>query len=282
MVTPISNKALTQNILRNIGNVKSRLASSIARLASGKRILKASDDAAGLSISARLNSDISALKKGVENISQGISLTNVAEGGLQSITSILSEAKALAVQASTGTLNDNQRAAIQSQVNSLISEVDRIASGTEFNGKKLLDGSSSKSAPETNVQAGIDNTSSSRVNLNVIESVDAQSLGIRNLDVSSQASAQNALGSINSAIQDVVDVRGSVASVQTRLTSVAGTQRNAIEQLTNASSIISDADIASEISRLRESEIQLNASLRALQQSQFSSRNIGTLLNITT
>lgn len=282
MVTPISNKALTQNILRNIGNVKSRLASSIARLASGKRILKASDDAAGLSISARLNSDISALKKGVENISQGISLTNVAEGGLQSITSILSEAKALAVQASTGTLNDNQRAAIQSQVNSLISEVDRIASGTEFNGKKLLDGSFSKSAPETNVQAGIDNTSSSRVNLNVIESVDAQSLGIRNLDVSSQASAQNALGSINSAIQDVVDVRGSVASVQTRLTSVAGTQRNAIEQLTNASSIISDADIASEISRLRESEIQLNASLRALQQSQFSSRNIGTLLNITT
>ncbi len=282
MVTPISNKALTQNILRNIGNVKSRLASSIARLASGKRILKASDDAAGLSISARLNSDISALKKGVENISQGISLTNVAEGGLQSITSILSEAKALAVQASTGTLNDNQRAAIQSQVNSLISEVDRIASGTEFNGKKLLDGSFSKSAPETNVQAGIDNTSSSRVNLNVIESVDAQSLGIRNLDVSSQASAQNALGSINSAIQDVVDVRGSVASVQTRLTSVAGTQRNAIEQLTNASSIISDADIASEISRLRESEIQLNASLRALQQSQFSSRNIGSLLNITT
>lgn len=282
MVTPISNKALTQNILRNIGNARSKLASSISRLASGKRILRASDDAAGLAISSRLNSDISALKKGVENVSHGVSLTNVAEGGLSSISSILSEAKALTVQASTGTLNDSQRSAIQSQVNSLISEVDRIASGTEFNGKKLLDGSFSKSAPETNIQAGIDNTSSSRVNLNVIESVDAESLGVKNLDISSQASAQNALGSIDSAIQNVVDVRGSVASVQTRLTSVAGTQRNAIEQLTNASSKISDADFAEEISNLRESEIQLNASLQALQQSRFSLKNIGSLLNIRT
>ncbi|HJP17390.1 MAG TPA: flagellin [Nitrospinota bacterium] len=282
MVTPISNKALSQNVLRNIGNAKSKLASSVSRLTSGNRILKASDDATGLSISSRLNSDIRALQKGVENISQGISLTNVAEGGLQSISSILSEAKALAVQASTGTLSDNQRSAIQNQFNSLMSEVDRIVDGTEFNGNKLLDGTLSEDASELNIQVGTENNSSSKVNLNVIQDVGTESLGIKDLDISSQSSAQNAIGGIDSAIQNVVDVRGSIGSVQTRLTSVAGTQKNVIEQLTSASSEITDADFAKEISRLRESEVQLNASLQALQQSQFSSKNIGSLLNIRT
>tara|TARA_B100000959_G_scaffold284084_1_gene354738 strand:- start:1049 stop:1897 length:849 start_codon:yes stop_codon:yes gene_type:complete len=282
MVTPISNKALSQNVLRNIGNAKSKLASSVSRLASGNRILKASDDATGLSISSRLNSDIRALQKGVENISQGISLTNVAEGGLQSISSILSEAKALAVQASTGTLSDNQRSAIQNQFNSLMSEVDRIVDGTEFNGNKLLDGTLSEGASELNIQVGTENNSSSKVNLNVIQDVGTESLGIKDLDISSQSSAQNALGGIDSAIKNVVNVRGSIGSVQTRLTTVAGTQKNEIEQLTSASSEIADADFAKEISRLRESEIQLNASLQALQQSQFSSKNIGSLLNIRT
>ncbi len=282
MVTPISNKALSQNVLRNIGNAKSKLASSVSRLTSGNRILKASDDATGLSISSRLNSDIRALQKGVENISQGISLTNVAEGGLQSISSILSEAKALAVQASTGTLSDNQRSAIQNQFNSLMSEVDRIVDGTEFNGNKLLDGTLSEGASELNIQVGTENNSSSKVNLNVIQDVGTESLGIKDLDISSQSSAQNAIGGIDSAIQNVVDVRGSIGSVQTRLTSVAGTQKNVIEQLTSASSEITDADFAKEISRLRESEVQLNASLQALQQSQFSSKNIGSLLNIRT
>tara|TARA_B100000315_G_scaffold117295_1_gene107539 strand:- start:5072 stop:5920 length:849 start_codon:yes stop_codon:yes gene_type:complete len=282
MVTPISNKALTQNVLRNIGDAKSKLASSIGRLASGKRILKGSDDAAGLSISARLNSDMRALQKSVENISQGISLTNVAEGGLQNITNILSEAKALAVQASTGTLNDNQRSTIQSQISSLLNEVDRIVEGTEFNGKKLLDGTLSEGKPELNIQVGTENNSSSKVNLNVIQDVGTESLGIKDLELSSQSSAQNAIGSIDSAIQKVVDIRGSIGSVQTRLTSIAGTQKNVIGQLTSASSKITDADFAKEISRLRESEIQLNASLQALEQSQFSSRNIGSLLNIRT
>ena len=282
MVTPISNKALTDNVLRNIGNAKSNFSSSIGRIASGKRILKASDDAAGLSISARLNSDIRALQKSVDNTSQGVNLTNVAEGGLQSITNIISEAKALVVQASSGTLNDSQRSAIQSQFNSLISEVDRIAEGTEFNGNKLLNGSLNGNAAEFNIQVGTDNNSSSKVNLNVIENVDTESLGLNNLDLTSQSSAQNAIGNIDSAIQKVIDVRGNVGSVQTRLTSVARTQKNAIEQLTDAASNIEDADFAAEVSRLRQSEVQLNASLKSLQQSQFSSKNIGSLLNITT
>lgn len=282
MVTPISNKSLTDNVLRNIGNAKSNFSSSIGRIASGKRILKASDDAAGLSISARLNSDIRALQKSVDNTSQGVNLTNVAEGGLQSITNIISEAKALVVQASSGTLNDSQRSAIQSQFNSLISEVDRIAEGTEFNGNKLLNGSLNGNAAEFNIQVGTDNNSSSKVNLNVIENVDTESLGLNNLDLTSQSSAQNAIGNIDSAIQKVIDVRGNVGSVQTRLTSVARTQKNAIEQLTDAASKIEDADFAAEVSRLRQSEVQLNGSLKSLKLSQFSSKNIGSFLNITT
>lgn len=282
MVTPISNKSLVTNVLNNLNKINSRLSSSIGRLASGKGILKASDNAAGLAISELLKSDIQALQKGVENVAQGISLTNVAEGGLQSITDILTEAKALAVQASTGTLNDNQRATIQSQFDSLVNEIDRIVEGTEFSGRKLLTGELSENSSALNIQVGIDSKESSRVNLNVIPEVSSEALGLEDVDLSTQASAQNAIESFGSAIQKVIDVRGDIGSVQKRLTSIASTQNNVIEQLTSAESKISDADFASEISRLRLSQIQLNTALQGLQQSQFSMRNIGTLLNIST
>ncbi len=282
MVTPISNKSLVSNVLRNIGAINSKLSSSISRLASGKRILKASDDAAGLAISEQLKSDIAALQKGVENVSQGVSLTNIAEGGLQSITSILTEARTLAVQASTGTLSPNQRASIQSQFSSLVSEIDRTVQSTEFNGRKLLSGEFSQSAPPVNIQVGLDGSSSSRVNINVVPDVSSGSLNLTNIDLSTQSGAQNALGAIEEASQEVIDTRGSIGAVQTRFASLASTQRNQIEQLTKATSEISDADFAEEISRLRQTEVSLNSSIQALKQSQFSSQNIGSLLNIKT
>lgn len=280
MVSPISNKSLITNVLSNIGRVNSKIGSSIGRIASGKGILKGSDNAAGLAISARLNSDISAFKKGVENISQGVSLTRVAEGGLQSISNILTEAKSLAVQASNGTLNDNQRATIQAQFDSMVSEIDRIAEGTEFNGKKLLNGTLDQNAPAVNIQVGKDNNASSKVNLNVVPKTDAESLGLNDIDLSNQTSAQNALGSLDGAIESVVAVRGELGSIQKRLASVASTQNIAIEELTKATSTIADADIAKEVSRLRQSQVQLNTALQGLKMSQFSQKNIGSLLNI--
>lgn len=282
MVSPISNRSLVTNVLNNLNKINSSFSSSIGRLASGKGILKASDNAAGLAISELLKSDIKSLQKGVENVSQGISLTNVAEGGLQGISNILTEAKALAVQASTGTLNDDQRATIQSQFNSLVNEIDQIVESTEFSGRKILKGELSENSPALNIQVGINNKASSRVDMNVIPDVSSEALGLDNIDLSTQASAQNAIDSFGSAIQDVIDARGDVGSVQKRLTSIASTQNNVIEQLTAAESKISDADFASEISRLRQSQIQLNTAVQALQHAQFSSRNIGTLLNIST
>ena len=282
MVSPISNKSLVANVLRNIGSINSKFSNSISRLASGKRILKGSDDAAGLAISEQLKSDIGALQKGVENVSQGVSLTNIAEGGLQSITNILTEARTLAIQASTGTLSDNQRASIQTQFSSLVSEIDRIVGSTEFNGKNLLNGELSQSAPPVNIQVGLDGSSSSKVNLNVIPEVSTASLALEGVDLSTQSGAQNALGAIEEAGQAVIDIRGSVGAVQTRFASLASTQKNQIEQLTKASSGISDADFAKEISILRQNEISLNASIQALKLSQFSSQNIGSLLNIKT
>lgn len=281
MVAPISNKSLTSNVLRNISNINSQFSSSIGKLASGKRILNASDDPAGLAIAELLKSDVGAIRKTVENVSQGINLTKIAEGGLQNISQIIGEAKALATRASTGTLNESQRAAIQTQINSFNNEIDRIVEETEFNGTKILNGSLSQNAPELDIQVGVDNQASSKINLNVIPNLNSENLGLRDLDLSSQASAQNALGNLENANQNVINVRGNIGAIQQTFTSVANTQQISIEQLTSAASKITNADFAAETTLLRESQILLNTAFQGLKQTQFSSKIIGTLLNIT-
>lgn len=281
MALSVSNKSLTTNILRNLDRTNSKIGRSVGKLASGKRILKASDDAAGLAIAERLKSDVRVLKKTVENVAQGLSLTKVAEGSLQNISQIIGEAKALATQASTGTLNESQRSALQKQINSFNNEINRIVESTEFNGNEVLNGDLSQNAPEFNIQAGLDNTASSKINLNVIPNLNAENLGLANIDLSSQASAQNALENLENANQNVINVRGEIGAIQQRFASITQTQKVSIEQLTSATSKITNADFAAEISLLRESQILLNTSLQGLKQTQFASKTIGNLLNIT-
>lgn len=281
MALSVSNKSLTTNVLRNLDRTNSKIGSSIGKLASGKRILKASDDTAGLAIAERLKSDVRVLKKTVENVAQGLSLTNVAEGSLQNISKIIGEAKALAIRASTGTLNENQRSALQDQINSFNNEINRIVESTEFNGNEVLNGDLSKEAPEFNIQAGQGNTASSKINLNVIPNLNAENLGLANIDLSSQASAQNALENLDNASQNVINVRGEIGAIQQKFATITQTQKTSIEQLTSATSKITNADFAAEISLLRESQVLLNASLQGLKQTQFASKTIGNLLNIT-
>jgi flagellin len=141
MAAVINTNVLSLNAQRNLSNSQKGLATSLQRLSSGLRINSAKDDAAGLVISDRMTSQIKGLNQAGRNANDGISLAQTAEGALAQTTDLLQRMRELAIQSANSTNSAGDRAALQSEVNQLKQEVDRISSTTEFNGLKLLDGS---------------------------------------------------------------------------------------------------------------------------------------------
>jgi len=141
MASVINTNVLSLNSQRNLSKSQSGLATSLQRLSSGLRINSAKDDAAGLAISDRMTSQINGLNQAGRNANDGISLAQTAEGALAQTTDLLQRMRELSIQSSNSTNSAGDRAALQSEVNQLKQEVDRISSSTEFNGLKLLDGS---------------------------------------------------------------------------------------------------------------------------------------------
>src|SRR5262245_7149679 len=137
------------NAQRNLNSVSVSLGKSIERLSSGLRINRAGDDAAGLSISEKLRGQTTGLNQAVRNAQDGISMIQTAEGGLNETHSILQRMRELAVQGSNDTLTNTDRGAIASEMTSLKNEIDRIGNNTEFNTKKLLNGTMSTSVDST-------------------------------------------------------------------------------------------------------------------------------------
>jgi len=141
MASVINTNVLSLNSQRNLSKSQGGLATSLQRLSSGLRINSAKDDAAGLAISDRMTSQINGLNQAGRNANDGISLAQTAEGALAQTTDLLQRMRELSIQSSNSTNSAGDRAALQSEVNQLKQEVDRISSTTEFNGLKLLDGS---------------------------------------------------------------------------------------------------------------------------------------------
>ncbi len=272
MPVRIFNNIPSLNAQRLLGQNNDRLARSVERIASGIRINRGADDAAGLAISESLRSDIRALRQAVRNANDGISLINVAEGALNEQSGILIRLRELASQAATGTVGSTERATIQLEFNALRSEIDRIANTTEFNGQNLVDGSLASgvaSSSQILIQVGIDATSSSRINLNAevaLQSISATALGLDTLAVSTAAAALTALDSINSAIDVVTQGRGRVGAVQNRLVRTIGNLSISVENLQAAESAIRDADIAEEVALLTRNQILVQASTAAVAQ----------------
>ena len=136
---------MAMNTSRSLGETYNRLSNSVKRLSTGLRINSAADDAAGLAIREQMRSDIASLNQGVRNAQDGISLIQTAEGGLSVIDEKLIRMKELAEQSATGTYTDEQRLIIHSEFAAMAAEIDRIATATDFNGVKLLNGNVSMS-----------------------------------------------------------------------------------------------------------------------------------------
>lgn len=267
---------------RILGINNDRLAQSIERVSSGLRINRASDDPGGLAIAESLRSDIRALRQGLRNLNDGISLTNVAEAGLNAQSDILIRMRELAAQSASGTITNPERANLQLEFVQLRNEIDRISNATEFNGQTLLDGSlAAGAATPIVINFGLDGTANSQLNLNTEADVDAVNstfLGIVASDISTQAGATTALTTLDTALNLLSGERAGLAAVQNRLTRILPGQATLVENLTAAESQIRDADIAEEVALLARNQILVEAATAMVAQANILPEQVLKLL----
>jgi len=284
MPVRIFNNIPSLNAQRLLGLNNDRLAVSVERISSGLRINRAADDAAGLAISEALRSDIRALRQAVRNANDGISLINVTEGALNEQSSILIRLRELSSQASTGTVGSTERQTIQLEFDALRLEIDRIANTTAFNGQKLVDGSLASTASSSSqilIQVGLDSGVDSRINLNTqinLTAVNASSLLIAELSLTTAAGALTALDVINNAISTITQSRGKVGAVQNRLVRTISNLSISVENLQAAESSIRDADIAEEVAVLTRNQILVQAATAMVGQANLIPQSVLQLL----
>jgi flagellin len=249
------------NAQRNLFNSTTMQADSYAKLSSGYRITKAGDDAAGLGISSNLESQIRSYNQANRNAQDAQSLIQTAEGSLNQTTELLTRMRELAVQSSSAGVGNTERAYIQTENTALITEIDRIANSTEYNGTALLN-----SATALTFQVGIRNVAANdQISVNTVDATSA-TLGVATLDFSTQAGSQTALTTLDSAINSVSSSRAGFGAAGNRLASTIQTIQTQSESLTAADSRIRDVDVAEETSKMARTQVMVQACVSVLAQ----------------
>ena len=255
----INHNVAALNAWRNLTQTNSLLNKSLERLSSGLRINRAADDAAGLAISEKMRSQIAGLQAAQRNAQDAISLIQTAEGALNETHSILQRMRELAVQAASDTNTDADRQQIQKEIDQLVEEIDRIASTTEFNTQPLLDGSFTGKVFHIGANSG--------QNITVdIAAMDATSLGVDALDLTTQTSADAAITTLDAAIETVSGQRADLGAIQNRLEHTIANLGVAIENLQAAESRIRDVDMALEMANFTRNQILLQSGTAMLAQ----------------
>jgi flagellin len=273
----INTNTASLNAQRTMWGTKVGLDKNMERLSSGYRINRAGDDAAGLAISENLKAQIRGLKQSSRNAQDGISLVQVAEGGLNEISSILIRLRELSVQAASDTIGPVERQFLNVEYDQLISEIDRIADGTEFNGTQLLSGVGSI----LDFQVGTrNNPEIDRISFDASRAdANSAALGVNLTSVADKASAQNALSSIDQAIVSVSAMRADFGAIQNRLQSVVSNIQVSVENMASANSRIRDVDVAEETSDFTKNNILLQAGTAVLAQANQSANTALSLLS---
>ncbi len=259
----INHNLMALNTNRQLGISQNNLSSSMQKLSSGLRINTAADDAAGLSISEKMRAQIRGLDQASTNAQDGISLIQTAEGALNETQSILQRMRELVVQAGNlGTNEAEDLTAVSDEFEELKAEIDGIADRTEFNGKKLLDGSA------TNLTFQIGANSGQQLELGIGD-MSSGALSVNALDISGVAASTDidtALDTIDKAIKTVSSERSKLGANQNRLEHTINNLDNASENLTAAESRIRDVDMAEEMSEYTKNNIIQQAATAMLAQ----------------
>jgi flagellin len=246
MIGKTGNSLRTHNNLLKAGE---STAKTLNRIASGKRINSASDDAAGLSMAMALESQNRGLFMQIANRQDEISLLQTAEGALSSTSDMLQRINELSVQASNGTLSESDREAIQMEVDQLKQQIDQTANSTQFNTKNLLDGS-------LNIQLQNGENFS-------LPSMSAESLGVNQTELTNIDQAQQSIASTARAIDQVSSYRSTIGSLENGISSEVSKLQTELVNSVAAQSRIEDADLAAEIINMNRSELQTKAAINA-------------------
>ena len=233
-------------------------------MSSGERITRASDDAAGLAISEKLRGHIRGLRQAKRNSDDGISLIQTAEGGLNEISSIIIRLRELSIQAASDTVGDTERGFSNIEFQNLLEEVQRISQGSEFNGRKLLNGSGGV----VEIQVGIHNDpTNDRIKYDS-SSTDStiESLGLTGEAINNKEGAQLSLAKLDDALLRVNGTRANLGALQNRLQSASNTIAITEENFSAANSRIRDVDVASETADMAKNNILAQAGVSVLAQ----------------
>jgi flagellin len=260
----ISTNIASINAQRNLGETQMKSANSMAQLSSGSRINKAADDAAGLAISENMKAAIRSTRQATRNASDGISMVQTAEGGLNEIGNIVIRLRELGMQASSDTVADTERGFINKEVTQLKDEMQRISQVTTWGKTKLLDGTTQS----FDFQVGIFNhEGEDRISFKANENVATlDALGLAGVDYSSKEGAQGALENLDSAQESVNRMRANLGALQNRLTSTVNNLGVSEENMSAANSRIRDTDVAQATAEMTRNNILLQASTSTLAQ----------------
>lgn len=260
----ITTNIASVNAQRTMGASTREINKSFAQLSSGSRITKAADDAAGLSISETMKSTIRGYQQAQRNANDGMSMVQVAEGGLNEISNILTRLRELGVQAASDTVGEMERGFINKEVSQLVNESERISRVTRFGKTNLLDGS----GEGFEFQVDINNDDfNDRIGFNAGEiSATTSALGIDGFDFSAKEGAREALTVLEDAQKMVNGHRATLGAIQNRLVSTSENLGVAVENFSAANSRIRDTDVAQSSAELARNNILQNASVGVLAQ----------------
>ncbi len=261
----INANVASMNTLNTLSGNKGKLDMTMSRLSSGSKINKSSDDAAGLAISEGIKAKLRGLKQSDRNAQDGISLIQVAEGGLNEVSNILIRLRELGIQSASDTISDRERKLVNIEYAQLIEEVDRIAATTEFNGTNLLSGQSGSLDFQINTK---NSPLADRISFDgSLSDVRSQSLGLSMASVLDKVSAQESLSMVDSAIQSVAQLRSGFGAIQSRLNSTIENLQQSVENNASANSRIRDTDVAEESTNMAKQNILMQTGTAILAQS---------------
>jgi flagellin len=245
-----------------LGNQQKRAEHASQALASGNRIVKAGDDAAGLAISQSMNAQVKGMQMARMNSFNAVSAIQVSEGGLNEISNILVRLRELGIQAASDNIGDKEREFLNLEAQNIIAESDRIAKTTVFGDKVLLNGSGGEQTFHVGAFGGEENT----ITYDLSSDATASAIGIDGLSLSDKDSARDLLTTIDESMQTVGAMRANFGAIQNRLEITTNNLDTQIENLSAAKSRISDTDIARESSELASAQVLQQAAVSVLAQ----------------
>jgi len=271
----INYNPVSVNARRHLENTGKVFAEATERLASGKRINKAMDDAAGLSISGSMEAKIRSIAQAKRNAQDAIGLVQVAEGGMTQVGNLLVRMRELAMQSANDSIGDNERQMLQGEVVQIKEEISRLAETTQYFGTSLLNGS----GREFTFQVGPENTDNDRITYST-KNLDLRlgTLGVDGVDLSTSEDSLDSLAALDEALTRITLPRAEVGAMQSRFNVVISNLMTYEENMMAAKSRILDADVAAETAKAIQGSILQKAGASVLMQANAQATQVLRLL----